>query len=399
MSIPAETMTEEQRQQLLRWRLVLGQHAQQCQCGAKGGPECTCAGPSMDLGDLASAMPDTDSFGIDGALEMIYQERSAGLDASKLNIPRWLGDIRRYFPQDVAAMLQKDAIERRGLKQLLFEPETLPLLEKNVDLVATIISLQKMIPDQTRETARQVVREIAEQIKKKLENEIRQAVIGAISRNNHSPLPVYRNIDWKRTISRSLKNYDQTTKRVIPDRFYFWANEKRFKEWQVIICVDQSGSMASSVVYSSIMAAIFASLSVLRTNLVFFDTQIVDMTDQLSDLVDILFGTQLGGGTDIAKAVTYCAQQVVQPEKTIFLLITDLYEGGNRNVLVSQMEALVESKVHCLCLLALDDTGRASYDHDLAGKVADLGVPTFACTPNKLIAMMEQILQGKVVKA
>ncbi len=399
MSVPTATMTEEQRQQLLRWRLVLGQRAQKCQCGAKGGPECTCTGSAMDLSGLASAMPETDAFGMDGALEMIYQERSAGLESSNVNIPRWLGDIRRYFPQDVVAMIQKDAIERQGLNQLLFEPETLPLLEKNVDLVATIISLQSMIPEQTKETARQVVREIAEQIKKKLENEIRQAVFGAISRNNHSPLPVYRNIDWKRTISRNLKNYDQNLQRIIPDRFYFWANEKKFREWQVIICVDQSGSMASSVVYSSIMAAIFASLSVLRTNLVFFDTQIVDMTEQLQDPVDILFGTQLGGGTDIAKAVTYCAQQVVQPEKTIFLLITDLYEGGNRSVLVSQLGALVESKVHCLCLLALDDTGRASYDHDLAHRVADLGIPTFACTPNKLIQMMENILQGKEVKA
>ncbi len=396
---PTEAMTEEQRQQLLRWRLVLGSRAQKCQCGAKGGPECSCTGSAMDIGGLADAMPDTDAFGIDGALEMIYQERGAGLEGSRVNIPRWLGDIRRYFPQDVAAMIQKDAIERQGLKELLFEPETLPLLEKNVDLVATIVSLQNMIPEQTKETARQVVREIADQIKKKLENEIRQAVFGAISRNTHSPLPVYRNIDWKRTISRNLKNYDGDLKRIIPDRFYFWANEKKFREWQVIVCVDQSGSMASSVVYSSIMAAIFASLSVLRTNLVFFDTQIVDMTEQLSDPVEILFGTQLGGGTDIAKAVTYCAQQVVQPEKTIFLLITDLYEGGNRNVLLSQLGALVESKVHALCLLALDDTGRASYDHDMAHKVADLGIPTFACTPNKLIQMMENILQGKEVKA
>jgi Mg-chelatase subunit ChlD len=406
MSIPTESMTEEQRKQLLRWRLVLGQRAQKCQCGAKGGPECSCAGPSMDLGDLASAgmggqgsgSPDEDIFGIDGSLEMIYGERGAGLEGSNVNIPRWLGDVRRYFPQDVVAMVQKDAIERKGLKELLFEPETLPMLEKNVDLVATIISLQNMIPEQTKETARQVVREIADQIKKKLENEIRRAVIGAISRNTHSPLPVFRNIDWKRTIGRNLKNYSSEMQRIIPDRFYFWANEKKFREWQVIICVDQSGSMASSVVYSSIMAAIFASLSVLRTNLVFFDTQIVDMTEQLQDPVDILFGTQLGGGTDIARAVTYCAQQVVQPEKTIFLLITDLYEGGNRNVLLQQLGALVESKVHALCLLALDDTGRASYDHDLAQRVANLGIPAFACTPSKLIGIMENILQGKEVK-
>jgi hypothetical protein len=401
MTTPTESLSDSQRQQLLRWRLVLGQRAQHCQCGAKGGPECTCAGPSMDLGDLASAMPEGDAFGIDGALEMVYREKDhpTSMEGSRPNIPRWLGDIRRYFPQDVVAMMQQDAIERQGLKELLLEPETLPLLEKNVDLIATIVSLQKLIPDQVKDSARQVVREIAEQIQKKLENQIRQAVIGALSRNRHSPLPIFHNIDWKRTIARSLKNYDRERRQIIPDRFYFWANEKRFKEWQVIVCVDQSGSMASSVVYSSIMAAIFASLSVLKTNLVFFDTEIADMTDQLHDPVEVLFGSQLGGGNDGPKAVRYCRTLIEQPEKTIFLYISDLYEGPLCTPLVEQFALLAEDKVKCLCLLALDDTGRASYDHDTAKRINALGIPTFACTPNKLIQVMEQILQGQPLSA
>jgi hypothetical protein len=399
MSISRDIITEQQRQQLLRWRLVLGQRASTCQCGAKGGLECACTGSAMDLGGLAGAMPETDAFGIDGALEMTYRERQFSMEGSRPNIPRWLGDIRRYFPQDVVAMLQKDAIERQGLKELLFEPETLPLMEKNVDLLATLLSLQNMIPEQTRETARQVVREIADEIKKNLDNEIRQAVLGALSRNNHSPLPVYRNIDWKRTIARNLKHYDQELKRIIPDRFYFWANEKKFREWQIIVCVDQSGSMASSVVYSSIMAAIFASLSVLRTHLIVFDTEVVDLTEQLSDPVDVLFGAQLGGGNDGPKAIAYCTQQIIQPEKTIFIYISDLYEGSNGPMMVKQFTELVESKVHCLCLLALDDTGRASYDKDIAQRIANLGIPTLACTPRKLIGLVEAILQGKEVKA
>ncbi len=399
MSIPRDTMTEQQRQQLLRWRLVLGSRAQKCQCGAQGGPDCRCTGSAMDLSGLADALPDTDVFGVDGALELTYRERQFSMEGSRPNIPRWLGDIRRYFPQDVVAMLQKDAIERQGLKELLFEPETLPLMEKNVDLLATLLSLKNMIPEEVKETARQVVREIADEIKKKLENEIRQAVFGALSHNNHSPLPVYRNIDWKRTIARNLKNYDGDLKRIIPDRFYFWANEKKFREWQIIVCVDQSGSMASSVVYSSIMAAIFASLSVLRTNLVVFDTEVVDLTDQLADPVDVLFGAMLGGGNDGPKAIAYCAQQIVQPEKTIFIYISDLYEGSNGPIMVRQFAELVESKVHCLCLLALDDTGRASYDKQIAQGIANLGIPTLACTPKKLIDLVGAILQGKEVKA
>ncbi len=407
MAIPAEAMTEEQRKQLLRWRLVLGQRAQHCQCGAKGGPECRCAGPSMDLGGLAGAGlggtegdgPEEDVFGLDGSLELVYRERQFSMEGSRPNIPRWLGDIRRYFPQDVVAMLQRDAIERQGLKEMLMEPETLASLEKNVDLVATIVSLQKLLPEQTRETARQVVREIVEQLKKQFENEIRQSVMGALARNRHSPLPVYRNIDWKRTISRNLKNYDGDLKRMIPERFYFWANEKKFREWQVIVCVDQSGSMASSVVYSSIMAAIFASLPVLRTHLVLFDTEVVDMTEQLKDPVDLLFASQLGGGNDGPKAAAYCAQLIEQPEKTILIYISDLYEGPLGPPLVKQFAALVERKVHCLCLLALDDTGRASYDHDIAQKMVNMGIPTLACTPNKLIELVGQVLRGQEVRA
>jgi hypothetical protein len=186
---------------------------------------------------------------------------------------------------------------------------------------------------------------------------------------------------------------------MIPDRFYFWANEKKFREWQVIVCVDQSGSMASSVVYSSIMAAIFASLPVLRTHLVLFDTEVVDMTEQLKDPVDLLFASQLGGGNDGPKAAAYCAQLIEQPEKTILIYISDLYEGPLGPPLVKQFAALVERKVHCLCLLALDDTGRASYDREIAQKMVNMGIPTLACTPNKLIELVGQVLRGQEVRA
>lgn len=385
-------MTKAQQRALLRWRLVLGRRAE----------EVPLPTGSLALAELAALWPETDVFGLDGCLEFIYEQEPAlrfgGSDASRPHIPRWLGDIRRYFPQDVVALIQKDAIERKGLKQLLLEKETLPLLEKTPELVATILSLQSLIPDEMKATARQVVGEIVAEIRPKLETQIRQAVLGALKRNRHSPLPVYRNLDWKRTIHRNLKHYDRERRRLIPERFYFWANERRFYDWQVIICVDQSGSMATSVVYASIMAAIFASLSVFKTHLIFFDTSVVDMTDLLEDPVEVLFGAQLGGGTDIAQAVTYASRLVEQPEKTIFVLITDLYEGGDQQVLLAELARLVESRVRVLCLLALDDTGRPSFNHDLGRRVAALGVPTLGCTPRKLIEFIEDILAGRELR-
>jgi Mg-chelatase subunit ChlD len=382
-------LTTEQQRALLRWRLVLGKKAD----GGLGG--------RLALGGLAAGGGEQDAFGLDGALELVYGEEKGrgGAQASLPNIPRWLGDVRRYFPGDVVAMVQKDAIERRGLHQLLFEKETLPKLEKNVELAATIVALQGLIPDEVKETARQVVRDIADQIREKLEPEVRQAVIGALARNRHSAIPVYRNVDWKRTIECNLKNYDPARGVLVPEHFYFWANQRRLREWQVILCVDQSGSMANSVVYASIMAAIFASLDALRTHLIFFDTQVADMTDHLDDPVDLLFGAQLGGGTDIARAVAYAAGQVDQPEKTLFILITDLYEGGDEAALLRHLAELVESRVRVLCLLALDDSGRPTFSRELARRVRALEIPTFGCTPNKLVELVEDVLRGKDVSA
>jgi len=183
---------------------------------------------------------------------------------------------------------------------------------------------------------------------------------------------------------------------MLPDRFYFWANQRRRHEWDVAILVDQSGSMAESVVYSSIMAAIFASIDVLRTRLLFFDTEVVDLTPMLTDPVDVLFASQLGGGTDINRAVAYAQQRFIErPEKTLLILISDLYEGGDRGALVARLQQLVESRVKVVCLLALSDSGRPSYDHEIAGQLANLGVPCFGCTPRLLPAVIERVMKGQ----
>jgi Mg-chelatase subunit ChlD len=310
-------------------------------------------------------------------------------------VATWLGDIRRYFPREVVAFMEKDAIERKGLKQLLLEPETLQSLEPDVGLVATILAFKHLMPDQTRQTARRVVSAIVEDLRSRLENETRQALLGAMRRDRHSPLRVARNLDLRRTVREGLRNYQPELRKVVPERIHFFANQRRYHEWRVIILVDQSGSMGESVVYASIVAAVFASLSALDTRLVFFDTAVADVSDQLSDPVEMLFGVQLGGGTDIAGAVRYGASLVSQPEKTLFLLITDLFEGGIHQAdLLKQLGALKESRVQVLCVLALNDRGKASFDRDLARRVASLDIPTFAATPNRLVDAVERAIRG-----
>jgi VWA domain containing CoxE-like protein len=384
----ADDLEAADQQALLRWRLALGPGAE------KVSPQF-----SLDaLRSMAAGLDiDPSRVGdLDQALSFVYDERQAGLGGSRPYIPTWLASLREFFRHDVIALVQKDAIEKKGLTQLLFEPEVLPFLEKNVELVATLVSAKGLIPDQARETARQIVREVVDEIRKKLESEVRAAVLGAVRRDRTSPLRIARNIDWKRTIKSNLRGWDASKRRLVPDRFFFWQNQRKRHEWDVSILVDQSGSMAESVVYSSIMAAIFASIDVLRTRLLFFDTEIVDVTPLLDDPVDVLFTSQLGGGTDINRAVAYAEEHFIErPEKTLLLLISDLYEGGDQPALVARMRRLVDSRVKVVCLLALADSGRPSYDHGTAAQLGAMGIPCFGCTPKLLPAVIERVMLGQ----
>lgn len=376
-------------EQLRRWRLVLGRDAE------------------SELGAMqeGSFQLDDEGLAIDEALAAIYDEtegegllssRGAGRGPSSPRLAKWLGDVRTFFREDVVSVIQQDAIERRGLTQLLFEPETLASVQPNVGLVGTLLALKNQIPERTKETARQLVRQVVDEVRKRLEEQVRQAVTGALNRRAHSPIPNASSIDWKWTIGRNLKNFRPELGRLVPERVWFFSRAQRTKNWTVIVDMDQSGSMASSVVYGAIFGAIFASLPALETRVVVFDTQVVDLTEQCGDdPVDMLFGVQLGGGTDIEKSVAYCQQFVHDPARTLFFLITDLFEGGNEARLVRRLEEMVASGVRVMCLLALSDEGSPAYDDRLAKKLVALGIPCFACTPSLLPELLEGALRGQ----
>jgi len=390
-------MTNERVQ---RWRLILGKTAEQSLQDMNGGQPCL---DSQELQDLDEALDFIYGDGKPGGpgapgagagKKPQKSKRSAGLGGSAPHLAKWLGDLRSYFPTDVVAVVQKDAIERKGLKQLLFEPETLGLVTPSVDLVGTLLTLKNLIPEDAKEAARQIVRVVVGEIIKRLKGGIEQAIRGSLDRSRHSPIRSLPNMDWPRTIRRNLRNYDRERKILIPDQFFFFARQHRRKEYHVIVCMDQSGSMAESCVWGGVMGAILASMPALETKVIAFDTEVVDLTEQCSDPVDLLFGVMLGGGTDINRAVKYCQGLITDPRKTIFLLLTDLFEGGNQQELCRRMDEMVQSGVRAVTLLALGESGTPCYDEHLARRFADIGIPSFACTPNKLPELLEGALKG-----
>jgi Mg-chelatase subunit ChlD len=374
-------MAIDESERLRRWRLILGKDAQEGMCSATG------EGKS---GSLELSKHD---LGMDRVLEALYDsDRSAGLGSSSPNVARWLGDIRTYFPSSTVRIMQKDALERLNLKQMLLEPEMLEQVEADVHLVASLLSLSKVIPEKTKDTARQVVRKVVEELERKLANPLLQAVRGSLNRATRTYRPRYNEIDWDRTIRLNLKNYQPEHGTIIAERLVGYGH-KRSALRDIVLCVDQSGSMASSVVYSGIFGAVLATLRAVSTRMVVFDTSVVDLTEDLHDPVDLLFGTQLGGGTDINLALTYCQQIITRPTQTILVLITDLYEGGSREGMLRRAAELMGSGVQVVCLLALSDQGAPGFDRYNAAALAEMGIPAFACTPDLFPDLMAAAIQ------
>jgi Mg-chelatase subunit ChlD len=364
-------MSEDER--MRRWRLVLG------------GGEAD--GTGVRLGGADARM--------DTALAAVY-DREGGLAASAPRVARWLGDIRTYFPATVVQVMQRDAIERLDLTRLLLEPEMLEAVEPDVHLAGTLLALHRVMPDRARESARAVVRTVVERLERRLADRTRAAVTGALDRSARTHRPKgAADIDWDRTIRANLRHYLPERRTVVPSRLVGYARRQRAVRRDVVLCVDQSASMAASVVYAGVFGAVLASMRSLRTSLVVFDTAVADLTDRLHDPVELLFGTQLGGGTDINRALAYGQSLVTRPAGTTFVLISDLYEGGMREEMLRRIAAMTQAGVQVIVLLALSDEGAPSYDHDNAAALAAMGVPAFACTPDAFPDLMAAAIERR----
>ncbi|WP_425453286.1 vWA domain-containing protein [Thermomonospora umbrina] len=374
-------------ERLKRWRLVLGGEA------AEG------TGVTLE-GDEAR---------MDAALEALYDQggsrrgqgraRRGGLGDSAPNVARWLGDVRSYFPSTVVQVMQKDAIERLDLTRMLLEPEMLEAVEPDVHLVGTLLSLSQVMPEKAKHSARAVVRTVVCDLEARLAQRTRSAVTGALDRSARVRRPRRpADVDWPRTIRANLRHYLPERRTVVPERLVGYGRGQQALERDVVLCVDQSGSMAASVVYASVFAAVLASMRSLRTSLVVFDTAVVDLTDRLHDPVEILFGTRLGGGTDINRALAYSQGLITRPTDSILILISDLYEGGVREEMLRRAAALTSSGVQVIALLALSDEGAPAHDHENAAALTAMGIPAFACTPDAFPALMAAAIERHDLK-
>lgn len=353
-----------------RWRLILGKDTQ----------------------DELPTSFSVQETGIDKTLEALYNSsRKGGLGPSSPNVSRWLGDVREYFPASVVKVIQQDALKRLNLTAMLTEPEMLETVIADVHLVANLMTLGKLIPEKTKATARQVVRKVVDELIQKLSAPTQQAIIGTLNRASRNRRPRHNEINWNETIRKNLKHYQPEYKTIVPEiKIGFGKKRKAMKD--VVLCIDQSGSMGTSVIYSGIFGAVMASIPAIQTKMIVFDTAVADLTEDLDDPVDLLFGVQLGGGTDIHKALSYCQQIISRPSDTVLILITDLYEGGNQEEMRKKAFQLVSNGVQVVTLLALNDDGAPSFDHDNADFLTEIGIPVFACTPDKFPDLMAAAL-------
>jgi Mg-chelatase subunit ChlD len=385
-------LTSTQRQTLTRWRLILGRSAEQ-------------HGVCLGEGDEQAAR-------IEALVGFLFEQGGGGSGAGSgskpqsgdrrgglgpghaMNVPRWVDEVGQLFPREAKEVMERELVNRRGLRELMEKPELLEKIEPNQELVKTLLTHRDLMNEKTRALARKIIDKVVQELKQKLKVQIEPAITGAIRRDKHSPRKVYRNLDLGRTIRRNLKNYHAESKKLLVDKVYYHAAERRSRPWHVIVAVDQSGSMLDSAIFSAVMASIFAEIPSVRTSLFLFDTDIADLSDKVGAPVDVLLSIQLGGGTDITRALQYATQLIAQPARTIVVLITDFYEGRPERELVAQVRDMAQSGIRMIGLGALGYEARPEYNKTTAAKCRKVGMDILSCTPEKLAEAMAHIIRG-----
>lgn len=371
--------------QLNRWRLILGSYSRN----------------QIGFGDGASLENGISCMDLEEALDFLYHReqgedvrRQGGTEASRLTAATWITRIRKLFPKETVEILERHALDRYGMTELLTDREVLEKLEPNQELLKTILQLKHLMKGDVLDTARRIVKQVAEEIAKKLNQDIRKSLLGKIDRNSSSPVRSIRNLDIQKTIRKNLKHYDRENNRLLLEQVYFNGRTRKYSQWRVVIAVDESGSMLDSVIHSAVMAGIFAKLPMLDTKLVIFDTQVVDLSSHLEDPVATLMSIQLGGGTFITGALQYCETLIDHPHRTVVVLVSDLCEGGSVSALLGVSRGIIESGAKLICLTALDMEANPVYDRHTAQKLADLGAHVGAMTPEALGDFMGKIMNG-----
>lgn len=360
-----------------RWRLVLGSGSDRSLdfCGSVGE-----IGQYMDMEQLLDYLYGN-AQGDDVRLD---ESRQGGTGDSRLTAAKWITRVRELFPKSAAEVMQRHALEEFGMTELLTDKKILESMKPDMQLLKTVLQLKHLMRGEVLETARRIARQVADELRQKLENSTRRAITGRLDRSQRSPVRSSRNIDMKKTIRRNLKNYDTEHEQLVLQDIYFGSRIKKYNKKTVIIAIDESGSMLGSVIYSAVMAQIIAGMSFADVKLVIFDTNVVDLSSEADDPAQVIMSIQLGGGTDIGKALSYCETLIRTPNETCVICVTDLYEGGSRNRLLNTARNIVGSSAKLSFLTALDEEAEPVFDRDLGQKLADLGAFVGALTPDRL---------------
>lgn len=382
--------SKNDRHTLARWRVVLGKQAE-----AQG---ITCGGDEEYeriegiVGFLFGEGGESPS-GAGGRGKSSSRQGGSG-GGHPLTVPEWIDAVAELFPHQAKEVMERELVNRRGIRELLDQPKLLEKVEPNVELVKTLLTHKDLLNPKTRVLARKIIDKVVQQLKEKMKLQVESAITGAIRRDRHSPRKVYRNLDLSTTIRRNLKNYDQESGKLFIERAYYFAAERKKRPWHIIVAVDQSGSMLDSAIFSAVMASIFAELPAVRTSLFLFDTDVADLSDQVGQPVDVLLSVQLGGGTDITRALQYAHGLVREPARTIVVLITDFYEGRDERDLIKQTRDMAESGIRMIGLGALGYNARPEYNRPTARKLRKVGMDILVCTPEKLAECMGEIIRG-----
>lgn len=381
-------MNDNEQTGLMRWRLILGKFAEN----------------QIDNSHLSKL-----ETRMDDALDFIYSREyssrgvrehsgskekglGGGLGGSQLTVPKWIREIRKLFPRETIEIMEKHALQKYGMTDLVNNADTLKNLEPNQDLLKSILTFKGTMKKDVLLEAKKVIRKVVEEIKQKLEQQIKNAIMGNLNKFAHSPLKVARNIDWPATIRKNMKNYNSERKQMVLEDVRFFSRVTRRIPWDIILCVDQSGSMLDSVIHSAVLASILHSLPMINVKLVIFDTAIVDLSDYVDDPVEILMSVQLGGGTDIGKALRYCEKLIVNPKRTVMILLSDFEEGASPNVLLSTVHRINEAGAKLLGLASLDAEAEVYYDKKMAQRLLEHGMEIAALTPKHLAEWLGKVI-------
>ncbi|MEI7088466.1 VWA domain-containing protein [Pectobacterium versatile] len=367
-----------------RWRLILGHYADEA---------------------LGKAAFDAHDLKVERTLDYLYRReyqrrglkqeggRHGSLDQSQLTAVNWLNQARKLFPNSTFERMQSQAIERYEISHLFNDPQALQAMEPTPALAKALLSLRGRMNEETREAVRDIIRKVVDEILRTLRPTFTNALTGRRNRFRRSPIPSSQNFDWRATIAANLKHFDREKNRLVIETPHFNSRMQRHMPWDVILCVDQSASMSSSVMYAAVCASILAALPAVRVSLIVFDTQVVDLSHLAHDPVDVLMTVQLGGGTNIAKAMQYCEQQVQNPKRTIVTLISDFEEGGALNRLLSCVQRMHSQQITLLGLAALDDAAQPVYDTAIGQKLADRGMHVAALTPEHFAQWLAEVMR------